>query len=349
MRGNDGRALYLGVDSGGTKTALALIDSDGTMRGMHLAPGTYYLSLGLGAVGRVLAGAVTATLSKSELTIGDVDFAFFGLSGHGEDSTMVDGLDRLPEQYMSAGKFLCGNDMICGWAGSFACRDGINVVSGTGSICYGERNGLTARSGGWGEIFSDEGSGYWIAARGLNLFARMSDGRTPVGPLYALAKERLDIAHDLDLCAHVYTWLKGDRARIAQLCRIVLMASAAGDGQATMILSQAADELALMVDATRLRLSFDPLETIPVSFSGGVFEDAGGLLLHHFRAALQAREARYQLCEPAFSPAVGAALYAAKCHGRPLSNAALEHLREQTSPSRQGMRTGDLAESTASS
>lgn len=338
MRANDGRALYLGVDGGGTKTALALIDSEGTVRGMHVAPGTYYLSLGLDAVGRLLAGAVTEMLYKSELTIGDVDFAFFGLAGHGEDSTLVDALERLPEQYMSARKFLCGNDMICGWAGSFACRDGINVVSGTGSICYGERNGLTARSGGWGEIFSDEGSGYWIAVRGLNLFARMSDGRTPLGPLHALVKQRLDISYDLDLCARVYGRLKGDRARIAQLCRIVLNASAAGDGQATMILSHAADELVLMVDAIRKRLGFELLETIPVSCSGGVFEDASGLLLHHVRVALQAREARYQLCDPAFAPAVGAALYAAKCHGRPLSDAALERLREQASLRFQGFQ-----------
>jgi N-acetylglucosamine kinase-like BadF-type ATPase len=346
MHANDGQALYLGVDGGGSKTALALIDSEGTLRGTHVAPGTYYLSLGLDSVRAVLASAVEATLNKSKLTIGDVDFAFFGLAGHGEDSALLNALDRLPEQYMSAGRFRCGNDMICGWAGSFACRDGINVVSGTGSICYGERDGRTARSGGWGEIFSDEGSGYWIAARGLNLFARMSDGRAPVGPLHALLKQRLRIAHDLDLCAHVYTWLKGERARIAQLCQIVLDASVAGDGQATMILSHAADELTLMVDAIRERLGFEVLETIPVSCSGGVFEDPSGLLLHHLRVALQAREVRYQLCEPAFAPAVGAALYAAKCHGRPLSDAALQRLREQTSSIRPGIRVSDLARST---
>ncbi len=31
--------------------------------------------------------------------------------------------------------------MVCGWAGSLACADGINVVAGTGSICYGEYRG----------------------------------------------------------------------------------------------------------------------------------------------------------------------------------------------------------------
>lgn len=327
MSEKEGRAVYVGVDGGGTKTALAVIDSEGTLAAAHVAPATHYLSLD--ALGMLLANAVTATLSKGQLRIADVDFAFFGLSGHGEESTLLDALNRVPEQFMPAGKFLCGNDMICGWAGSFGCRDGINVVSGTGSICYGERHGRTARTGGWGEIFGDEGSGYWIAARGLNLFARMSDGRAVMGPLHSLIKRRLQFTDDLDLCAYVYTRLKGDRPRIAQVCRIVLEAAAAGDAQAAHVLSQAAEELVLIVEATRQRLGFGLLEAIPVSCSGGVFEDASGLLLEHFRTTLQAREARYQLCKPAFSPAVGAALYAAKCHGRPLSDTALDRLWEQ--------------------
>jgi N-acetylglucosamine kinase-like BadF-type ATPase len=330
MSEKDGRALYLGVDGGGTKTSLAVIDSEGVIWATHVAPGACFVSLGLDALGNLLATAVRATLNKTEFTVGDVDFSFFGLPNHGENSTLLGALNRAPEQCMPAGTFLCGNDMICGWAGSFGLRDGINVISGTGSICYGERQGLTARSGGWGEIFGDEGSGYWIAARALNLFARMSDGRTPVGPLHALVKRRLQLTNELDLCAHVYTRLKGDRARLAQLCPLVFEASAAGDVQATLILSQAADELILNVDATRRRLRFELRETIPVSCSGGVFEDASGLLLDHFRVKLQSRDAHYQLCESAYSPAIGAALYAAKCHGTPLSDAALGRLREQT-------------------
>lgn len=322
-------SLYLGVDGGGTKTALVIIDSEGSIRATHVAPGTYHVSLGLDALGKLLAAAVAATVHQAEIQTSDLDFAFFGLSGHGEDGALVDALNRVPEECMPAGSFLCGNDMICGWAGSFGCRDGINVVSGTGSICYGEHQGLTARTGGWGEILGDEGSGYSIAVRGLNLFTRMSDGRTSKGPLYALVKRRLQIADDLDLCAHVYGHLRGERARIAQLCHIVLEAAATDDQQATLILAQAADELALMVEATRRRLSFGMLEPIPVSCSGGVFEDAGKLLLKHFRTALQAQKPLYQLSRPAFSPAVGAALYAAKCHGRQLSDSALERLRGQ--------------------
>ena len=93
MSEKEGRAVYLGVDGGGTKTAMAVIDSEGTLAAAHVAPGTHYLSLGLDVLGKLLATAVTATLSKSQLRMADVDFAFLGLSGHGEDSTLLDALN----------------------------------------------------------------------------------------------------------------------------------------------------------------------------------------------------------------------------------------------------------------
>ncbi len=322
--------LYLGVDGGGTKTALVLIDSEGLIKATHLAPGSYYLTIGLDALGRLLVDGVNAVLAKAAVRIEDLNFAFFGIPAYGEDTLLLGPLSELPRRCLAADRYLCGNDMICGWAGSLLCRDGISIVAGTGSICYGERNGAIARCGGWGELFSDEGSAYWIACRGLNLFSRMSDGRAAKGPLYEIVRERLTITQDLDLCAHVFTQLAGDRARIAQLSKWVTQAAAAGDAQAISIVREAAEELALMVDATRRQLAFDIAEPVAVSYSGGVFDNVGALLLEHFGAALQAFRPGYRISEPVLPPGIGAALYAAKRHGNPLSNAAIERLREQS-------------------
>jgi N-acetylglucosamine kinase-like BadF-type ATPase len=322
--------LYLGVDGGGTKTALVLIDSDGAVRATHLAPGCYYLSIGLDGVRTLIADAVGSVLAKAALRAEDVAFGFFGLPAYGEDSNLIASLNRLPERCLPAGRYLCGNDMICGWAGSLLCRDGISIVAGTGSICYGERNDASARSGGWGELFSDEGSAYWIACRGLNAFSRMSDGRAARGPLYGIVRQSLGITDDLDVCAHVFTRLGGDRARIAQLCQWVTEAAQAGDESALAIVRQAAAELALMVDATRRRLGFTPEEPVAVSYSGGVFDNVGALLLDPFTAALEAHPSRHQVSAPVLPPSIGAALYAAKRHGRPLSNSAIERLRARS-------------------
>jgi N-acetylglucosamine kinase-like BadF-type ATPase len=323
--------LYLGVDGGGTKTALVLIDSEGTIRASHGAPGSYHLTIGMEALGALLLDGINAVLAKAAVRAEELDFAFFGLPAYGEDSVLVGPLSDLPRRCLAAGQYSCGNDMICGWAGSLLCRDGISIVAGTGSICYGERNGAIARCGGWGELFSDEGSAYWIACRGLNLFSRMSDGRAAKGPLYGIVRERLQITEDLDLCGHVFSRLGGDRAQIAQLSKWVTQAAAAGDAQAMTIVRDAAGELAHMVDATRRQLSFGVTEPVAVSYSGGVFDNVGVLLLDHFNAALQAFRPGYRVSEPVLPPGIGAALYAAKRHGNPLSNAAIERLRAQNS------------------
>jgi N-acetylglucosamine kinase-like BadF-type ATPase len=154
----------------------------------------------------------------------------------------------------------------------------------------------------------------------------MSDGRAPRGPLYELMRQRLALTDDLDLCAHVYVTLASDRARIAQLCPLVFEAAASGDERAAGILKDAADELALLVETTRTRLAFAPGETVDVSCSGGVFD--GAPLLADFSASLRARGS-YRLREPAFSPVIGAALYAAKRYGQPLSEEALSRLRTE--------------------
>jgi len=321
--------MYLGVDGGGTKTALALVDADGRLLARHRTRAAHYIASGLEGVREMLNTAVPAVLAEAGVPTARLEFAFFGLPSYGEDSALLEALNALPAACVPPGRYRCGNDMVCGWAGSLGGGDGISVVAGTGSICYGERGGVSARCGGWGEIFSDEGSAYWIACRALNLYSRMSDGRAPRGPLHERINQHFGLAHDLDLCARVYEESGADRARLAQLSRLVYETASSGDQQAAELFTEAAVELAGLVEATRARLEFALAEPVPVSYSGGVFANAGALLLPRFAAALRTRSARYELREPSFPPDIGAALYAARCRGRPLSAAALERLRER--------------------
>ena len=319
--------MYLGIDGGGTKTGFALIDAGGRLLARHEESSAYYLEVGLDGAADVLARGVGAVLNAAGLTPGAIDFAFAGLPAYGEDSALQAQLDALPARFLPAGRYRCGNDMICSWAGSLACADGISVIAGTGSMAYGEVAGRGARAGGWGELFSDEGSAYWIARAGLTLFSRMSDGRAARGPLYDIVRARYGLAQDLDLCGVVYGHLQSERSSVAQLARLVAQAAAAGDAQAAAIFDAAAIELAGMVDAVRAALDVPEQTTLSVSYTGGVF-NSDGLLLAPFGAALATQPGRYALVEPLFSPALGAALYAARCAGMPLGPAAQSQLAQ---------------------
>ena len=318
-------AVYLGVDGGGTKTEFVLVDSAGQIRARHQGATAYYLQIGLDGLARVLGDGVAAVLAESKLTAGDIRFAFIGLPAYGEDSQLQDRLDALPETALGHRRYRCGNDMVCGWAGSLAGQDGINIVAGTGSIGYGERKGVAVRCGGWGELFGDEGSAYWIAVQGLNAFSRMSDGRMPAGPLHRILRKHFDVSTDLDICGRVMGDGEPSRDKIAALSRLVAEAAAERDVAALAIFDRAAHELTEIVEAIRVQLGYSGRETVLLSYSGGVF-CSGDIVLRPLRRHLSVYSARYSLVAPVFAPGIGAALYAARLSGQPLDQTALARL-----------------------
>jgi N-acetylglucosamine kinase-like BadF-type ATPase len=316
MARGDGRSgdYFLGVDGGGTKTAFVLIDGEGRERARHEGGSSYHVQIGVERLHDLLHEGVHAVLDQAGASAENVRFAFFGLPAHGEDSQIQPVLDLIPEAVLGHHRYACGNDMICGWAGSLGGEDGVNIVAGTGSIGYGERQGLSARGGGWGEVFSDEGSAYWIAVQGLNVFSRMADGRLPRGPLYDGLRRAFDLKSDLDLCAEIYSRTGTQRDRIAALSRLVAEAAMAGDDAAKQVFVSAGQELASIVEAIRRQLQYSEGETVNLSYSGGVFQ-SGELILAPFREQLARWSADYRIVAPRFTPALGAAIYAARLSG----------------------------------
>lgn len=309
--------VYLGVDGGGSKTAFALIDEAGAVLAEYEASGSYYLDIGIPALKNLIDSGIGTVVRSAGATIDDIDFAFLGLPAYGEDSRMIDELDAIADRTLRRENFTCDNDMVCAWAGALGGRDGINLIAGTGSIGFGRFAGRTARCGGWGELFGDEGSAYWIARKGLQLFSRMSDGRTAEGPLLELVRRELSLRQDLDLSTLVLGDWGGDRAKTAGFARLMSSAAEQGDVRVTGIFREAADELFEVAEALRLRLDVPADTELRVSGSGGVFNSSNhvaGL----FRARLNASAANYRYCEPMYPPVIGAARYAARLRGKPL-------------------------------
>lgn len=306
--------VFLGVDGGGTKTAFALVSTDGEVLATTVAPSCYYLGQGIELVERVLREGVESVCGEAGVRPEQLAYAFVALPGYGEVSADLQTLNAIPGRVLGHQRYSCDNDMVAGWAGSLGAIDGVNVIGGTGSMAYGERDGRGLRIGGWGELFDDEGSAYWIAIRGLNAFAKMSDGRLAPGPLRKHLAEHLQLASDLDLVDVVLNRWQGDRARIASLAQLVTAAATDGDETSTAILREAGQALADLVKATIKQLGYAPGEVVPVSYSGGVFTS------DQVRTAFQQHlaDTSVDLRDPMLPPVLGAALYAARLAGTPL-------------------------------
>ena len=223
--------MFLGVDGGGTKTAYALVDAEGTAareprrreRGSSSRRA------------RCRARSGWSRASKERLRWrrsprATSSFAFLGLPAHGEDSGRHRGARcHARRRFSRPIATAAATTWSAAGPGSLACADGISVIAGTGSMAYGEYAGRQARCGGWGELIGDEGSAYWIAREGMNLFSRMSDGRAARGPLHGLVRDRLGLANDLFLCSRIYGARADRRDAFAQFARLVHDAAQAGD------------------------------------------------------------------------------------------------------------------------
>ncbi len=296
------------MDGGGTKTAFVLLDPDGGVVARSTQPSCYYFGSagGLAGVERVVADGVREV--TAQIAPQDVEFAFFAFPGYGEVSGDVAALDELPARVLGHRRYLCGNDMVSGWAGALGGRDGVNVVAGTGSIAYGEHEGRTRRTGGWGELFGDEGSAHWVAVEGLRAFSRMADGRAPRTPLHDAVLAAAGVRHAHDVIGVVLDDWGSRRADVARLAPLVTEAAAAGDDTARRIVGAAAAELAGLVESTALALGHRPGEEVLVSGTGGLFQ--APVVRTAFLEALHRSRFALEPVEPRYDPGVGSALYA---------------------------------------
>ena len=122
------------MDGGGSKTGFLVIDADGREVARAESGTTDHGQIGIEGVASRLTEGLDAVFATAGIIGEDIAFAYFGLPAYGEDARAAEQLGELPAGLLGHRRYACGNDMVCGWAGSLAGADGVNVVAGTGSI-----------------------------------------------------------------------------------------------------------------------------------------------------------------------------------------------------------------------
>ena len=316
--------FFLGVDGGGTKTAFVLINKNGETVFRYTTTSAHIAQIQKQGLIRLFEEFFTE-LDKKGLNKDDIEYSFLGMPGYTESALWDTQIEEVLASYFKD-KHTCGNDAVAGWAGSLACNVGINLVAGTGTICFGiDDHQNSARSGGWGHLIGDEASGFWLGKQVLEIFTKQSDGRELKSPLYTIFKDTVKLQNDNDLIDIVYNRWLGSRDKIADLSKIAYVALLEGDTNAKELIELCAKEMASMVHAVAKKLEFS--NTIEVSYSGGVFK-MGEHILPIFTKYLNQNSdnLQFSIKQPIFEPDKGSALYAAKLGGVDISNKFLENL-----------------------
>lgn len=131
---------------------------------------------------------------------------------------------------------------------------GVAIISGTGSAAWGaSESGNEARSGGWGYLLGDEGSGYWIARKAVRYSLQRMDQGLPVDELTTALLSYCELASPGELIAHFH----GDTTRRYWAAAATAVIAAARDGHesAKAIIETAGADLAQMAAQVAGQLS----------------------------------------------------------------------------------------------
>ena len=178
-----GTAYFLGFDGGGTKTECVLADGEG--RVLARAPGgpSNPVRIGYAKAWFSLGEVADAVLCREKITSNDIQGICAGIGGAGREGVAWRLQSFFERSYRNA-RVRVTTDLEIALEAAFGEGEGILLLAGTGSAAFGrDASGLTARAGGRGPWFSDEGSAFDIGRRAFSAIVLAQEDRGPATDL----------------------------------------------------------------------------------------------------------------------------------------------------------------------
>jgi len=297
--------MLIGVDGGGTHTAVVVLDSDNKVVGRGKSGSSNHFAIGLEQALAHITVAVDQALAAAGAQREEMSAWGFGLAGA---CTPVEqaAWQRALQPLAGARPVVVDEDAPAAQQGAFAGGPGAICNAGTGAISFGvDATGKRARADGLGPLLGDRGSGYWIGEQALRAAGRAFDQSGPATDLLTGVAEQLQASAMDQIVRRVYA-ADFNNERVAALARVVERCAAGGDAVAQEIIERAGAELAATATAVIKALNLDRVATV-----GGILR-TGGPVRVAFAAALARDLPHVAVCEPQLEAAAGAALLAGK-------------------------------------
>jgi N-acetylglucosamine kinase-like BadF-type ATPase len=259
---------FLGVDGGQSSTYALIGDANGRVLGGGRGGPSNHVGASeqkakfIGAIQTCLSAAcASAGLDAATIRFAS---ACLGFSGGPADK------ESILREMLRSHRTIVTHDALIALSGATGGAPGVITIAGTGSIAFGRNaSGKTARAGGWGYVFGDEGGGFDIVRQALVAALKLEEGW---GKPTSLRRMFLDQtgASDINGLLHRFYTPEFPRPRIAAFAELVDEAAEHGDAIAREILNDAGRELAAIAAAVRGQL-FEKDESARVAYVGGVF------------------------------------------------------------------------------
>jgi N-acetylglucosamine kinase-like BadF-type ATPase len=248
--------LFAGIDGGQSSTCAVIGDDERVLaRGHAGAADEVGVSGNSTRLREALEGALANAVAAANLPA-DTQFEAIVAGVSGYEGRIYGDAPRMPTK-----QFVIMHDAPIAHAGAFGGKPGVIVIAGTGSVAYAlAADGRTNTGGGWGYLFGDEGSAFWIA----RMFVQGATRK------HALVRPLLEYFDAANLRSLVRAFYSGEitRERLASFAPIALSSEEFAAAAARALASLAAETV---LD-----------RPCAIAFTGGLLSDAA------FQARVQA-------------------------------------------------------------
>lgn len=312
--------FFLGVDGGQTATKTVVGDEHGTVLAQSSGGPSNHTEEpgGPERLERVVLATIRDALTTMHIFSPQehrFTAACFGMTGETDIKTQI--LKRI----IQAEHLAVVHDSVNALAGATAGQPGIIVIGGTGSVARGI-NALDqeARVGGWGHMFGDEGSAYWIGRAAVRAALAEYDRMARKTMLTPMLFERLSVTSPYQLTEKYYAGTLS-RNHLAGLSVWVDEAARQGDEVAEQILRDAGRDLARFAEAVITLIFPRPADAAQgagepkflVCHAGGAFQSQ--FVLASFSESVSSYNRRAEVRPALLPPVLGSLLLAYRSAG----------------------------------
>ena len=251
---------YLGIDGGGTKTELALSDSEGNILCRLFMDGCNPNTVGIEKTKRIIEDGIIQVSS-------DIPFSsivvYAGIAGCASKIYADEIKDTLKKMSFAAFDVDSDNNNIV--AAGLGSNEGITMILGTGICAYVVKKEETKRIAGWGYLFDNGGSAFHIGRDAINACFSAYDGTGEETTLVQRISQTFEGSTD-ELLKHLYS---GGNKLVSSYAMCVFEEAEKGDRVSIAILKKNIAEVARLIRASLSHFS-DYEERIPVILGGGL-------------------------------------------------------------------------------
>jgi N-acetylglucosamine kinase-like BadF-type ATPase len=260
-------AYVVGIDGGGTKTAV-MIASDSDSATLHFTVGAINYN---GGDIQSIAESFVKIFDQIRIYCGSVQqVAQICIGAAGVSNPKVTTwLEQNVRENGYSGPLTITGDQETALYGAQNAMKGIILIAGTGSICFGVNDKSEHhRTGGFGHLIDDEGSGYSIGRDLISTLVRAEDGRISNSIIPAMVYNQLQLSTVQEIIGFVYS-KETTKKDIAALAPIMTLACEEQDKQAL--------ELAERCGASLYELTVPVIERLrlhesPIAIAGSVLQ-----------------------------------------------------------------------------